>query len=514
MIKFEYSEIKEGEVVKSQIGDYKLPDLVIATYPEYEGAFYLKCEQHSSINWDKVAESTTGDAEKIVTELQNFFRHPDEAMVILGEDELTDIIEDIKKYDSIDVAKDRLFSKDVIKVLEIIKTPLSQYLLELNPYVSEGIKNIHCKRNDPKLYFLPEGKETILNEDRTWNDKGRQSSKVGKLIVKLLPEGKFSKKDVEDFVNDFIGYNSDPDFKFFKGEDIRKYYHERHHASDQTGTLHSSCMRHENCQKYFDIYVKNENVSLMVLMNAANKVIGRALLWETKEGIFMDRVYANDANQKKFVSYAQHKGWMTKYAQNHSTEGQFSSSDGKKKELKLDIPLEHFNFKYYPYMDTLCYLYPDEGVVTNYQKSGVSSGKIVVGTMRNTKGTISWSGGCTCAHCGARHSESYFVQYDGNYYCPTCVETDSKGNIYTQGNGVEYKGEVYSRRSLIRLYSGNWVLKEEAAMCQLTGNTYLIEDLIEIDGKKVHKDKEAEAKFVFLDQQDHLSIEQLIDIMF
>jgi hypothetical protein len=188
----------------------------------------------------------------------------------------------------------------------------------------------------------------LWSEQRTEVKIGRYSKRIITSVLKQV----VSDSDIENFVNIYkstIDYHSGLKDKIMivEGEDIRTYYNESMYKSGG-GSLNNSCMRYPKCQKYLDIYVENPEVcKLMILLERANngvedKLIGRALLWETTTGKFMDRVYSiNDSDVMVFKDYASEKGWVTYY--------------GKINKLVVKLKSD-FSCQHYPYMDTL-YLY-------------------------------------------------------------------------------------------------------------------------------------------------------------
>ena len=41
------------------------------------------------------------------------------------------------------------------------------------------------------------------------------------------------------------------------------------------------------------------------------QIIGRALLWKTDSGLYLDRIYGSEPVQMFMETYAKNKGWMT-----------------------------------------------------------------------------------------------------------------------------------------------------------------------------------------------------------
>ena len=213
--------------------------------------------------------------------------------------------------------------------------------------------------------------------------------KIGRFVRRLLDKAgikDISDKDIEDFVNQFkakvqVRKDALSRFKIVNGEDIRKWYHEDNYAKKSTGTLGGSCMRHDGCQKYFDIYVQNpEQVSLIVLMdeNIEDKICGRAILWkgnikedDSKEGVrFMDRIYTiNSADETLFQEFAIKSGFYYKERQDNDEDMVIMFNNepvgGKINDNIFEVSLSKGGrYKYWPYMDTLKF-YSISGTISN-----------------------------------------------------------------------------------------------------------------------------------------------------
>lgn len=76
-------------------------------------------------------------------------------------------------------------------------------------------------------------------------------------------------------INTILSNNKgDSIFEFIEvsGEDIRKYYLENNYSTENQGTLQNSCMRHDIWWSYFDVYCKEEAISMLI---KRNKISGK-----------------------------------------------------------------------------------------------------------------------------------------------------------------------------------------------------------------------------------------------
>jgi len=190
-----------------------------------------------------------------------------------------------------------------------------------------------------------------------------------------IPE--LTPKDYEDFVNlyksEFVVVSNE--FKMVKGDEIPYYYDFMNYAYSDKGQLGASCMRYTPCQRYFGIYKKNPEVcQLLVYVNQDNKVLGRALVWKLEKKVdgcpaeyFMDRIYcANDSDMLKFKNYAKEKGWVMKNKNaSDAWESVFFNYNDKVYLSHINVQLENWTFKNYPFVDTLALLNTTNGKLHN-----------------------------------------------------------------------------------------------------------------------------------------------------
>jgi hypothetical protein len=171
----------------------------------------------------------------------------------------------------------------------------------------------------------------------------------------------FNDKDIEDFSNRINALMSSKDeFKIeeVKGEEIKKWYsHDNTARKTNNDIAFKSCMSTPSKQHFLDLYSKNPNqVSLLIMKNDNNKLLGRALLWklsyhEDGKKYFMDTIYSADrVIQNMFEQYAKEKGYET------------NTQNG------MEVQLFKYQLDYYPYLDTLYYFNRDTGQLMNYYR--------------------------------------------------------------------------------------------------------------------------------------------------
>jgi len=241
-----------------------------------------------------------------------------------------------------------------------------------------------CEWNTLEPSDVTEELKNQYNEDFFTKKIARTRCKSTKIVSNLFtPEyiaANFTNQDVELFSNQFAAAVRDElDFKIVKGEDIRKYYLKSNYEEDcPSGTLRGSCMAPSERQKFLDIYVNNENVSMLVAFSEGKKVIGRALVWdnvsfkerdsaqEVHKGQLMDRIYYTyDWIIDKFVKWAKERGIYTKNNQSHDDHYRFvNPKTNEVEEFYVDVEMDLRN-EYLPYLDTMFIPNYKRGFITN-----------------------------------------------------------------------------------------------------------------------------------------------------
>lgn len=211
-----------------------------------------------------------------------------------------------------------------------------------------------------------------VTKSEYFSTRGRSEMKIGRLIRQLLkslePEFECTDKKIEDFVNLWksVVSGKGEEFKLVSGKDIVKYYNKKSYLNE-SGTLGDSCMGHDKCSEYFDIYTKNpDQCKMVILLHPSGKILGRALVWrvdniECSDKSFdpdwiMDRVYTSrDSDSLKFKSYARENGWAYRYYYSNYENLSFFTFhfNGKRTRARIEIKLDvGGDFDEYPYLDT------------------------------------------------------------------------------------------------------------------------------------------------------------------
>lgn len=262
--------------------------------------------------------------------------------------------------------------------------------------------------NDGQITYFPnEAVSMAYRTTRSPEEYARRrgiTTKPGKFFRKF---GITDAQELERLGSLFI----EPEIEVVEGEDIRKYYHGNTYAQGST-SLQSSCMRGEEHQKYFGIYV--DNLKMLICKNTGGKIIGRALIWEDCEVIqkssddvpdiltLVDRIYGPEQFKHQVTAWAWGKGYFTKTHQNYTSQRDLSFNHRNYKVTLKKAIIPKF-YKYYPYFDTfigvgwgsMCNDKPDNLYVLMQTVGGYGSGPR-----------------CPSCHIPRRNNE----------LCPTCVE--------------------------------------------------------------------------------------------
>lgn len=221
------------------------------------------------------------------------------------------------------------------------------------------------KSDNTKISYIPADRLDKVDESDCWHSSMRFISKPGGFVSKLFKN--IPAKDIEIFANLYKSQVNRPEheLKIVSGKEIEQWYHADRY-SYQGGSLGISCMKYDKCVNYFDIYTKNDKVTMLLMLNNDNYLMGRALLWDFDGHKIMDRIYTINDEKYSFVfkKWADENGYMYKHEQKWNNTLYFESN-GRKIYSELSMKLDNFQFDRYPYLDTFKFL-DREGMLYNY----------------------------------------------------------------------------------------------------------------------------------------------------
>jgi hypothetical protein len=262
-------------------------------------------------------------------------------------------------------------------------------------------------------------------------------------------------------------------------------------------------MRYNGCQKYFDIYVDNDNVSLIIYQDKTQeienslklygevryKIRGRAILWKLSrldgkptDKLFMDRIYTDmDNEQYLFIDYAKENKWLYKAVQAYGREYKIIDPEDNTSEHRLmEVDTKKDEYSYYPYVDTLSHfenstLDNDNDVTSGYSLNETN------GSFEDLDGDYVWS---EYHQRSLRQDEATWCEYDNDY----CEEGDA---IYLDThhcyctpntNTFEYRNDIYPEDDGVwDDYNDCTIPESYSVYCDEENKTIHQDDVIELE---------------------------------
>jgi len=228
--------------------------------------------------------------------------------------------------------------------------------------LSAKVKNIYYNEYETgPIYKRREIRCLALEFDTKYKElkasKSNRADGCSLTDIKLSLEA-FDGRDIELFssrVTSILKNEPTMRMDLVAGEGIRKWYDAENTRKDPTGRPRfTSCLSHPHKADFLDLYCENpRQVSLLTMRDEAGMLVGRALVWKlshhpTGKKFYIDRIYAADpVLHETFVAYAAERGWET--------------SPGTAMEVRLD----RWQFKHWPFVDTMCYLDDETGRLMN-----------------------------------------------------------------------------------------------------------------------------------------------------
>ena len=318
----------------------------------------------------------------------------------------------------------------------IAKTLLSLIDKDINTnvnYLKPSDKNDDMKFvNDTQVKrFIDAGQDPF--------DRAVNSAKIGRTVRQILTANGISVTDpqIEKFVNT---YKSAWDKLFKKtgegihvvsGEDIRDWYLEDKYVPGG-GQLNNSCMRYEETQPFLNIYTENPDVcQLVILVDDKNRLLGRALLWKliggiNKYGYYLDRVYTRyDSDTEKIADW--YKDFIKATDENYKAHFIGRTSGCK-------VQLKNWNFKQYPYMDTLSVIDYETGVLGTYEMQDRSRLQY---------------------HIQSTDGEPTVPDHDWSEHYQRWIP--NRESVY-----INSLGDYYLESDCVKSYDDNWIFKDDS----------------------------------------------------
>ena len=207
----------------------------------------------------------------------------------------------VTKYKGVVEYKEYDLGKNIIRMSDKFTSIMKAFpaglsaILELNP--SKKVNYLDIDYNTGKVSYLPI--EKTLKKDfeptRAYIDSNRKTTTIGRLLNKFNWALYLDRCDIERISNFVSGYGETLSVEIWEPEKIRIAYLEDNYAEELRcikSTLHNSCMRHAECQDFFEFYEKAD-VKIAVALDEKGKVCARAILWQINDSLyFLDRIYS------------------------------------------------------------------------------------------------------------------------------------------------------------------------------------------------------------------------------
>jgi hypothetical protein len=271
--------------------------------------------------------------------------------------------------------------------------------LILNLETEKGIGYISPTDKNDMVSYLPMNKYKDSVGFDPFDNSSRVHLKIGRLANKMIPEN-FQKRHgmtdsaVEKFAEQYKSWfdRTNFDLMVVEGEEIRKWYYEVNYfrpGGACVGTLWNSCMRYRDRMRFLDMYCKNPDIKMLVMMDReTQKVRARALLWEKVEVVksngevpptikVMDRIYSTfGSDVHLFKKWAFDNGYIPKMEQNSKSHVVFDLK-GTPIVFSAKVTLDKYHLDWYPYLDTFPYFDIGNGVLYNSEFSPMWQYKLV-----------------------------------------------------------------------------------------------------------------------------------------
>lgn len=249
--------------------------------------------------------------------------------------------------------------------------------------------------------------------DASFRKKYAKNIKIGKFLKTHFK--RFTDSSIEKYNNVImaeLSLNENIKIEIISGEKIRKYYLEENYDSAYSQTckeLFQSCMRYRNCQQFFDVYVDNAEM-IILLSNGSEKIIGRAILWTLIDGTKVcDRIYSSNIGKDVIKKFLKENNIIFK--------DELSRIDEDSIFIKIK------EYRYLPYMDTFCVecqIGEETYLTTGFNSRNSKIDQIIRQDLQETDGNEKK----ICSICGGLdYSNNGFYLRNGDYI-GSCCEDD------------------------------------------------------------------------------------------
>jgi len=204
--------------------------------------------------------------------------------------------------------------------------------------ITHNMSYLDIDDDENHITFIPTDKVNMVKfkGGDVWVDN-RNKMKIGRFLKDILS---IDDSTIENLVSQYITYYKietgriDEIFDIVDGKEIHRCYQKENYVPGG-GSLWGSCMGNA-AENRLEMYIKNPKKVKLLVIKQGNKISGRALMWTTDKGIYIDRPYCRyDKDLRLYQLYAEKMGF-THYYKNRND----------RKTVKINVPRNH------PYLDT------------------------------------------------------------------------------------------------------------------------------------------------------------------
>jgi hypothetical protein len=236
-------------------------------------------------------------------------------------------------------------------------------LENLGEYVfnEEGCLKTQYSNKTISKWFLYNLKSVTL--DSVWDHNMRHHQSIHKILNNLFGE-KYTEREKNFFSEQYfklvIINRPDITLKIVEGDWVVQYYNENcYYKPINNSSLWNSCMRYAHCGSYLNFYNEVPGVRLSVLLYK-DRLVARSLLWTSNDKIYYDRIYSYNAEYEALLENLLICSDFKKIRVYNSPGSEMIE------EVNVPLPMDMFyNVQSYPYLDSLRYYSPNQGLLTN-----------------------------------------------------------------------------------------------------------------------------------------------------
>jgi hypothetical protein len=328
--------------------------------------------------------------------------------------------------------------------------------------------------------------EQELNDVGKWSRQGRQEMKLARFIREYCTLYVDCIDDINRYshmidkaklraVELFATNCAEKEYAVLTSDCPSEIYTMR--CAENCGTLSSSCMR--NCYAdYFAIY--DANCKIIYSLNSSGELIGRALLWiSVTDGAsgdifsFVDRIYGTEDYISYIKQWSAENGLFSKVHQSYS-DCTLELNSVYKSDYSLISKCGNFNYRQYPYIDTLKYLTADMFYSASPDDEEYRECSSTRGDYETHNGQVTCHE-CgdvirTCHECGdvIRNGEEQ-INIDENPFCCNCTRHSEYHDCTIFRGGYDHIG----RRYIFSEHMEDYILESDAIYSNLL-NSYII----------------------------------------